>query len=55
MKRHCRERGVLIGVGGSLGNVVRIQPPLVIGEEELDRAIGVIEEAVTSLAAQPVA
>jgi len=54
VKRHCRERGVLIGVGGSLGNVVRIQPPLVIGEEELDRAIGVIEEAVTSLTAQPV-
>src|ERR1017187_6583435 len=54
VKRHCRERGVLIGVGGSLGNVVRVQPPLVIGEEELDRAIGVIEEAVTSLAAQPV-
>jgi len=55
VKRHCRERGVLIGVGGTFGNVVRIQPPLVIGEGELDRAIGVIEEAVTSLAAQPVA
>jgi 4-aminobutyrate aminotransferase-like enzyme len=54
VKRHCRERGVLIGVGGSLGNVVRIQPPLVIGEEDLDRAIGVIEEAVSSLSAQPV-
>ena len=45
---------MLIGVGGSLGNVVRIQPPLVIGEQDLDRAIGVIEEAVTSLSAQPV-
>ena len=54
VKRHCRERGVLIGIGGSLGNVVRIQPPLVIGEEELDRAVGVIEEAVSSLSAQPV-
>ena len=53
VKKHCRERGVLIGIGGSLGNVVRIQPPLVIDEQELDRAIGVIEEAVTSLAAQP--
>jgi 4-aminobutyrate aminotransferase/(S)-3-amino-2-methylpropionate transaminase len=54
VKKHCRERGVLIGIGGSLGNVVRIQPPLVIDEQELDRALGVIEEAVTSLAAQPV-
>jgi len=55
VKRHCRERGVLIGVGGTFGNVVRIQPPLVIGEGELDRAVGVVEEAVASLAAQPVA
>jgi 4-aminobutyrate aminotransferase / (S)-3-amino-2-methylpropionate transaminase / 5-aminovalerate transaminase len=54
VKRHCRERGVLIGVGGTFGNVVRVQPPLVIGEEDLDRAIRVIEEAVTSLVAQPV-
>src|SRR3984957_1196598 len=54
VKRHCRERGVLIGVGGSLGNVVRIQPPLVIGEDALSGAMGVIEEAVTSLSAQPV-
>jgi 4-aminobutyrate aminotransferase / (S)-3-amino-2-methylpropionate transaminase / 5-aminovalerate transaminase len=55
VKRHCRERGVLIGVGGAFGNVVRVQPPLVIGEEDLDRALRVIEEAVTSLAATPVA
>jgi len=55
VKRHCRERGVLIGVGGTFGNVVRIQPPLVIGEADLDRAVGVVEEAVASLAAQPVA
>ena len=54
VKRHCRERGVLIGVGGTFGNVVRIQPPLVIGEGDLDRAVGVVEEAVASLAAQPV-
>jgi 4-aminobutyrate aminotransferase-like enzyme len=38
-----------------LGNVVWGQPPLVIGEDDLDHAIGIIEEAVTSLAAQPVA
>jgi len=54
VKRHCRERGVLIGVGGAFGNVLRVQPPLVIGEEDLDRALRVIEEAVTSLAATPV-
>jgi 4-aminobutyrate aminotransferase / (S)-3-amino-2-methylpropionate transaminase / 5-aminovalerate transaminase len=48
VRRLCRERGVLIGVGGYFGNVVRVQPPLVIGDEELDRAIGVIEEAVAA-------
>ena len=30
-----REKGVLIGVGGVFGNVLRIQPPLIIKEEEL--------------------
>ena len=46
VKRRCRERGVLIGVGGFFGNVVRIQPPLVIGEDELDRAVTIIEESI---------
>jgi 4-aminobutyrate aminotransferase len=31
----CRERGVLIGVGGADGNVLRLQPPLVIEEQDL--------------------
>jgi len=34
VKRRCREAGLLIGVGGSHGNVVRLQPPLVISEDE---------------------
>ena len=50
VRRLCRERGVLIGVGGYFSNVVRVQPPLVIGDEELDRAVGVLEEAVASVA-----
>ena len=50
VRRLCRERGVLIGIGGYFGNVVRVQPPLVIGDEELDRAVGVLEEAVASVA-----
>ena len=36
-KRRCREAGLLLGVGGSFGNVVRIQPPLVISEDETAR------------------
>jgi 4-aminobutyrate aminotransferase/(S)-3-amino-2-methylpropionate transaminase len=49
VRRLCRERGVLIGVGGAGGNVLRIQPPLVIADDELDRAVGVLEEAIASL------
>src|SRR2546430_11717640 len=40
----CRERGVLIGVGGQEGNVLRVQPPLVISQDELGRALDVVEE-----------
>jgi len=34
VKRLCREAGMLIGVGGSLANVVRLQPPLILTEDE---------------------
>jgi 4-aminobutyrate aminotransferase len=34
VKRRCREAGVIVGVGGSLANVVRIQPPLILTEDE---------------------
>jgi 4-aminobutyrate aminotransferase/(S)-3-amino-2-methylpropionate transaminase len=42
----CRKDGVLIGHGGVKGNVLRIQPPLVITEDELDRAINVVCESL---------
>ncbi len=35
VKKRCRAAGLLVGVGGSLGNVVRLQPPLVIDESEI--------------------
>ena len=34
-----REKGVLIGVGGAFGNVLRIQPPLTISDEELTQVV----------------
>jgi len=46
----CREAGVLVGVGGTLGNVVRLQPPLVITEEQADRATGAVEKAILEVA-----
>lgn len=50
VRRLCREAGVLVGVGGSLGNVVRIQPPLILAEEEADRICGTVEKACKELA-----
>ena len=45
-----REHGVLIGVGGVFGNVVRFQPPLVITDADLDQAIDIFERALTAVA-----
>jgi 4-aminobutyrate aminotransferase len=46
VRRLAREAGVLIGVGGQGGNVVRIQPPLVIDDAALDHAIDVVDHAI---------
>lgn len=42
-----REAGVLVGVGGSYGNVIRFQPPLVITEAELNQAVEVLGKALS--------
>ena len=41
-----REKGVLIGVGGGFGNVLRIQPPLSISKEELTRVVNTLKEVL---------
>jgi 4-aminobutyrate aminotransferase / (S)-3-amino-2-methylpropionate transaminase / 5-aminovalerate transaminase len=46
----CRERGLIIGIGGFFGNVLRIQPPLVITEEQLGSAVATLDEALTATA-----
>ena len=50
VRRLCREAGILVGVGGSLGNVVRLQPPLVITEEECARVLETLETALADTA-----
>lgn len=42
-------RGILVGVGGSYGNVVRFQPPLVITRQQIDQAIAAFAEALQEL------
>jgi 4-aminobutyrate aminotransferase-like enzyme len=49
VREACLRRGVLIGVGGVHGNVLRIQPPLVISSDELDRALGIVAEALSEV------
>jgi 4-aminobutyrate aminotransferase-like enzyme len=50
VRRRCREAGILVGVGGSLGNVVRLQPPLVITEEECARVLETLETVLADTA-----
>ncbi|HZD31463.1 MAG TPA: aspartate aminotransferase family protein [Candidatus Angelobacter sp.] len=42
----CLAHGVLVGVGGVYGNVVRVQPPLVITKQQLDQAVDAIAYAI---------
>jgi len=45
----CLEKGLLIGVGGVYANVLRIQPPLTITQNELDESVNIIEESLGKL------
>ena len=46
----CLRRGLLIGVGGVDGNVIRFQPPLVISKSQIDQALDIISRAVEEVA-----
>jgi len=41
----CCKMGLLIGLGGVYGNVVRIQPPLVISNAQLEEAVKIFDLA----------
>jgi 4-aminobutyrate aminotransferase/(S)-3-amino-2-methylpropionate transaminase len=45
----CAAEGVLVLTAGTYGNVLRFLPPLVISEDLLRDALGVIEKAFASL------
>ncbi len=47
--KYCQSKGVLVLTAGTYANVVRFLPPLVITDELLKDALGVIEEALASL------
>ena len=47
--KHCQSKGVLILTAGTYANVIRFLPPIVISDELLKDALGVLEEAFASL------
>jgi len=47
----CFRKGLLIGVGGTYANVLRIQPPLVVTDDQLDEALTIIEKSLKELGA----
>jgi 4-aminobutyrate aminotransferase len=48
------KQGVLVGLGGVLGNVIRFQPPLIITRQQIDQAIAAFASALSEVA-QPAA
>jgi 4-aminobutyrate aminotransferase len=44
-----RSRGLLVGRGGRLGNVLRIAPPLTLTEDEADEGLGILDQALAAL------
>ncbi|MGQ9858740.1 MAG: aspartate aminotransferase family protein [Thermodesulfobacteriota bacterium] len=49
VRQRCLEMGVLVGLGGTLGNVIRIQPPLVIEQGQMEQVLLVLSEALGEL------
>jgi 4-aminobutyrate aminotransferase len=49
IRASMRQKGFLIGVGGTYGNVLRFQPPLVISSEELSAAVAALAECLKAL------
>jgi 4-aminobutyrate aminotransferase/(S)-3-amino-2-methylpropionate transaminase len=41
--------GVLVGVGGVYGNVIRFQPPLIITKQQIDRALDAFAKALQEI------
>jgi 4-aminobutyrate aminotransferase/(S)-3-amino-2-methylpropionate transaminase len=47
--KYCQAKGVLILTAGTYGNVIRFLPPLVISDELLIEALGVLDDAFAAL------
>jgi 4-aminobutyrate aminotransferase len=46
VRDYCLSQGLLIGLGGVFNNVLRFQPPLVIGQDLLEQAVTILDRAL---------
>lgn len=51
VRKLCRESGMLVGVGGTSGNVVRIQPPLCLTEAEAGQVTDTLGKVIHQVSA----
>lgn len=50
VRQYCLEHGLLIGVGGNFGSVLRIQPPLVIDDAQLEHVFATVADGLEAAA-----
>jgi 4-aminobutyrate aminotransferase-like enzyme len=44
-----KRRGLLVGKGGLDGNVIRIQPPLELTSEQIDKSCAILDEVFSEI------
>jgi 4-aminobutyrate aminotransferase len=49
LRAALREKGFLIGVGGTYGNVLRFQPPLVVTDQDIHAVVKALDETIRTL------
>ena len=49
VRKLCRQAGILVGVGGVFGNIVRLQPPLVLTADQAQKVLDVLEKSFATL------
>lgn len=50
VQRACLERGLILEVGGRFGSTVRLLPPLIITDREVDRVASILADSVRACA-----
>jgi len=46
IREFCLEHGLLVGLGGVFGNVVRIQPPAVINQSQMEQMLKILDQSL---------